>query len=182
MKHTDIVALVAYVSQLVPAQKIDEYTADAWADVLGPVQADMDMARRAVARIASRQTWVSPADIKGELHSMLPARAHGAPAEARALPSRWEPRTDEQAERARRGAAKVRAEIERHRKESEPEVDPDVSETLLRAREVARQYKRDRDRQPERPPRPLAGAVGKDPGALVAKFKDVPEKVGADDA
>lgn len=181
MKHTDIVALVAYVSQLVPAQKIDEYTADAWADVLGPVQADMDMARRAVARIASRQTWVSPADIKGELHSMLPARAHGDPAEARALPSRWEPRTDEQAERARRGAAKVRAEIERHRKESEPEIDPNVSETLLRAREVARQYKRDRDHPPQTPPKPLAGTVGDNPEVLVKKFKQICERT-ADDA
>ncbi|KPC76778.1 hypothetical protein ADL26_04950, partial [Thermoactinomyces vulgaris] len=54
--------------------------------------------------------------------------------------------------------------------------EANVPESLRRAREVARQYKRERDASPESQARPLAGAVGSDPAAIVAKFRQLPER------
>lgn len=86
---------------------------------------------------------------------------------AHVLPAREET-AEERRERARRGAALARAELEKHRTESEPEIEEGVSETLQRAREAARQYKADRDRPAQNPPRPLAGAVNELRGRLSA--------------
>ncbi|WP_026923309.1 hypothetical protein [Glycomyces arizonensis] len=78
---------------------------------------------------------------------------------------------NERAERAHRGAEMCRKAIAEHRRVIEPEPEPGVSETLRRAREVARAYKRDRDR-----PRPLADITDVDPAVLVDKFKHLPER------
>lgn len=112
MRDTEIVAIVAYVSQLNPAQKVDEYTADAWADVLRDVPADMGTAKLAVVRIARRQQWISPGEVRKEIRSMLRPVDLERPADARALPSRFESDED-RSERIRRGVAAVRAELDR---------------------------------------------------------------------
>lgn len=78
----------------------------------------------------------------------------------------------ERAERARRGAEMCRKALAEHRRVIEPEPEPGVSETLRKAREVARAYKAERDR-----PRPLADLVDpENPAALVAAFRTIPER------
>lgn len=85
--------------------------------------------------------------------------------------------TPDVAERGRRGNARVTAELQRHRRESEPAIDPNIPDNLQRAREVARKYKRERARRPpESQPTPLAGVVGDKPEALVNQFKQIPER------
>jgi hypothetical protein len=85
--------------------------------------------------------------------------------------------TPDVAERARRGNARATAELEKRPRASEPKIDPNVPENLQRAREVARQYKRERARRPpESQPTPLAGVVGRTPEALVNQFQKLPER------
>jgi hypothetical protein len=85
--------------------------------------------------------------------------------------------TPDVAERGRRGNALVTAELQKHRREPEPAIDPTIPENLQRAREVARQYKRQRDRPPpESQAKPLAGLVGREPAALVNQFTKLPER------
>lgn len=110
MKPSEVVALVALVHEIQPAQKVSEFTPDAWHDVLAPLPATFEQAREAVARVARRSTWISPSDVYGELLRILPPQQRRtAP---RALPSRFE--TDEErAARIRRGAALCRATLAR---------------------------------------------------------------------
>lgn len=57
--------LTRYVRACCPQQAIDEYTPDAWHDLLG----DLDAAdcRRAVAAVGRRQPFVAPAEIIAEV-------------------------------------------------------------------------------------------------------------------
>lgn len=61
MNSQEAVVLTRYVKALCPQQKFDEFTADAWYDVLG----DLTLAdcRTAAAEMARRQPFVSPAEI-----------------------------------------------------------------------------------------------------------------------
>lgn len=97
---------------------------------------------------------------------------------AHVLPAREET-AEERSDRTRRGKSVVQAELDKIaavKAASEPKIDPNVSETLQRARELARQYKRDRDHPPQGPPKPLAGTVGDNPDVLVEKFKQLRER------
>lgn len=178
MRHVDVVALLAYVKQLNPAQRIDEYTADAWAGVFENVPADLATARRAVDRVARDKTWIAPGEVRGVLQSMLPASAWEPPTAARALPGRYDVDHD-RAERARRGAALVRAELDKAAAKRTVPVTPEpgVSDTLARAREIARDMKRERQRAKTAKARPLADTVDpENPAALVAAFRTIPER------
>jgi hypothetical protein len=64
MKPEETVVLARYVRALCPQQRFDEYTPDAWHDVLGDLP--LDGARTAAATVARRQPWVSPAEIIAE--------------------------------------------------------------------------------------------------------------------
>jgi hypothetical protein len=58
-------ALLAYVKQATPHQRMDEFTADAWADLLEDVTyAD---ARLAVKAILKRQQYVAPSEVLTEI-------------------------------------------------------------------------------------------------------------------
>ncbi|MCW2768360.1 MAG: hypothetical protein JWO11_4319 [Nocardioides sp.] len=47
---------------------MDEYTPDAWSDLLDDVP--FDVAKAAVVRIAKRQPWVAPAEIRAEANAI----------------------------------------------------------------------------------------------------------------
>ncbi|MGW7334297.1 hypothetical protein ACWGIU_38030, partial [Streptomyces sp. NPDC054840] len=61
MTPDETVVLARYVRALCPQQKFDEYTPDAWHDVLGDYP--LVAARRAAATVARRQPFISPAEI-----------------------------------------------------------------------------------------------------------------------
>ncbi|WP_381801051.1 hypothetical protein [Streptomyces niveus] len=84
MTPEEAVVLARYVRALCPQQKFDEYTADAWHDVLG--EWPLPAARAAAAAVAKQQPFVSPAEIIGEIRKQRDARADsfqgpGLPAE-----------------------------------------------------------------------------------------------------
>ncbi len=84
MNPNETVMLARYVKALCPQQKFDEYTPDAWHDVLGEYQ--LADARAAAASVAKRQPFVSPAEIIGEIKRQRGDRADsfqgpGLPAE-----------------------------------------------------------------------------------------------------
>ena len=58
MTHAETVLLTRYVKACCPQQAIDEYTPDAWHDLLG----DLALAdcRAAAAAVAKRQPFVAP--------------------------------------------------------------------------------------------------------------------------
>ncbi len=57
MNRQETVALTRYVKACCPQQAIDEYTPDAWHDLLGDL--DLDACRQAAARVVRRQSFVS---------------------------------------------------------------------------------------------------------------------------
>lgn len=57
--------LTRYVKACCPQQAIDEYTADAWHDLLEDVT--FDEAKQAVIAVARRQPFVAPAEIISEV-------------------------------------------------------------------------------------------------------------------
>lgn len=67
MTPDETVVLARYVRALCPQQKFDEYTPDAWHDVLGEYR--LDAARAAACRVAKKQPFVSPAEIIGEIRA-----------------------------------------------------------------------------------------------------------------
>lgn len=80
--------LVRYVKACCPQQAIDEYTPDAWFDLLGDLSAEDCL--RAVRAITQRQPFVAPSEIRDEVRSirnerldsgLLPAPTSGEPAE-----------------------------------------------------------------------------------------------------
>ena len=84
MNPNETVMLARYVKALCPQQKFDEYTPDAWHDVLGDFT--LADARAAAAAVAKRQPFVSPAEIIGEIKRQRGDRADsfqgpGLPAE-----------------------------------------------------------------------------------------------------
>lgn len=73
MTPDETVVLARYVRALCPGQKFDEYTPDAWHDVL----ADFALAdaRAAAAAVARKQPFVSPAEIIAEIRKQRDDRA-----------------------------------------------------------------------------------------------------------
>lgn len=67
MTEEETVVLARYVRALCPQQKFDEYTADAWHDVIGDYS--LTAARAAAAAVARRQPFVSPAEIIDEIRN-----------------------------------------------------------------------------------------------------------------
>lgn len=66
MISTEAFALTRYVKALCPQQKFDDYTPDAWHDVLSGYT--LEEARNAAAAVARRQPFVSPGEIATEIH------------------------------------------------------------------------------------------------------------------
>lgn len=75
MDDLESVMITRYVKALCPQQKFDEYTADAWFDVLGPYT--LDDCKRSAALIAGRQPFVAPAEIVAEVKKLRNARLEG---------------------------------------------------------------------------------------------------------
>jgi hypothetical protein len=73
MSPDEVVVLARYVRALCPGQKFDEYTPDAWHDVLADFA--LSDARAAAAAVARRQPFVSPAEIIDEIRKQRDARA-----------------------------------------------------------------------------------------------------------
>jgi hypothetical protein len=71
----EAVVITRYVRALCPQQKFDEYTADAWIDVLAPYT--LDDCKRSAALIAGRQPFVAPAEIVAEVKKLRNARLEG---------------------------------------------------------------------------------------------------------
>lgn len=65
MTPTEAVRLIAFVTQISPAQKFDEFTADAWHALLEDVPFGDSL--EAVKRIGRRQPYVAPADVIAEV-------------------------------------------------------------------------------------------------------------------
>ena len=65
MTPSETVMLTRYVAACCPQQAIDDYTPDAWHDLLG----DLPLAdcRLAAAAVARRQPFVAPAEIRAEI-------------------------------------------------------------------------------------------------------------------
>ena len=81
MTPKETVLLTRYVKACCPQQQMDEYTSDAWHDLLG----DLPLAdcKAAVADIAKRQPFVAASDIRAEVTRMRHERikdAGGVPA------------------------------------------------------------------------------------------------------
>jgi hypothetical protein len=84
MNPKEAVLLTRYVRALCPQQKFDEYTADAWFDVLKSYP--LQDCQNAAAAVAGRQPFVSPAEIIAEIRKTRDDRADsfqgpGLPAE-----------------------------------------------------------------------------------------------------
>ena len=102
MNNQEATALCRYVRALCPQQKFDEYTPDAWHDVLG--QHRLEDARQAAANIAGRQPFVSPGEIVTEIRRIRDARIGDT------LPAYLPPADDETgAEYVARRRAQLRA-------------------------------------------------------------------------
>lgn len=102
MTHAETVMLTRYVKACCPQQAIDEYTPDAWHDLLG----DLEFAdcRTAAAEVARRQPFVAPAEIRAEVRRLRDDRlareiSVAPPAELADSPGRY--RTELQAGIAR---------------------------------------------------------------------------------
>lgn len=65
MTPQEAVILTRYVKACCPGSQIDEYTPDAWHDLLGDLR--LDDCRAAVASVAKRQPFVAPAEIRAEV-------------------------------------------------------------------------------------------------------------------
>ncbi|MGW0933152.1 zinc finger domain-containing protein [Streptomyces sp. NPDC002644] len=74
MTPDEIVVLARYVRALCPAQKFDEYTPDAWADLFGGTPYSLADCRQGAARAAAKKPFVSPAEIIAEVKQLREER------------------------------------------------------------------------------------------------------------
>lgn len=65
MIHQEAAVLCRYVRALCPQQKFDEYTPDAWHDVLAPW--DLNDCRTAASNLSGKQVFIAPAEIIAEV-------------------------------------------------------------------------------------------------------------------
>jgi hypothetical protein len=63
MNDADVTLLCRVLAALTPQQQWDEFTADAWAEVLAPYDFAFEEARAAAAAIKRRQPYVDPHDL-----------------------------------------------------------------------------------------------------------------------
>ncbi|GGV46141.1 zinc finger domain-containing protein [Streptomyces spectabilis] len=75
MNPNETVMLARYVKALCPQQKFDEFTPDAWHDVLADFR--LADARAAAATVARKQPFISPAEIIAEIRKQRDDRADG---------------------------------------------------------------------------------------------------------
>lgn len=81
MTPKETVLLARYVKACCPQQKFDEYTADAWFDVLGELP--LSDCKAAVTALAREQPFIGPSEIWGEVRRIRRERikdAGGVPA------------------------------------------------------------------------------------------------------
>jgi hypothetical protein len=74
MNSQEAAMLCRYVRALCPQQKFDEYSPDAWHDILGSYA--LTDAREAAARVARRQPFVAPSEIADEISKIRAERTH----------------------------------------------------------------------------------------------------------
>jgi hypothetical protein len=72
MEPQEAVMLTRYVRALCPQQRFDEYTPDAWHDVLGGYR--LEDARQAAAQLASRQAFIAPGELVPEIRRIRAER------------------------------------------------------------------------------------------------------------
>lgn len=72
MNPREAVMLVRYVEACCPQQKFDEYSPDAWHDLLGDLA--YEDCRAAARAIAQRQPFVAPSEIRAEVKAIREAR------------------------------------------------------------------------------------------------------------
>lgn len=77
MNHQETVILTRLVAAACPQQTIDEYTPDAWHDLLG----DLTFAdcQAAVVAIGKRQPFIAPCDIRNEVRVVVSERFQRTP-------------------------------------------------------------------------------------------------------
>ena len=75
MNREETIHLCRYVKACCPQQAIDEYTPDAWHDLLGDLSADDCLA--AVRSLVRRQPFAAPAEIRTEVARIRSARLEG---------------------------------------------------------------------------------------------------------
>lgn len=157
-----VVALVAYVTQIQPAQAIDEYTADAWFDILGDAEATFEDLKAAAVAVAKAEPWIYPSAILAELKTIQQRAEPVTHAPAIGQIAAWQAVGSEaRLERIARGLEKCRAEIAT-RTPYRDDVASDstvVPETLRKAREVALAYKAQQRRRLD--PQSLGEAGGR---------------------
>lgn len=76
MTEQEAIDLSQYVAALCPGQRFNEFTPDAWTEVLAPY--DAGDARRAVVQLARRTPFIAPAEIIREIQAMRNARIEAA--------------------------------------------------------------------------------------------------------
>lgn len=76
MNATQALTLTRLVRGACPSQKFDEYTPDLWFEMLRDLQ--FDDARQAVIELGKRQTFISPAEIRGRVQSVRDTRIRDA--------------------------------------------------------------------------------------------------------
>lgn len=76
MNRAEAAMLCRYVTACCPQQKLDEYSPDAWADLLGDLR--YQDCKEGAGRVARRQPFVSPSEIRGEVRRIRAARVDGA--------------------------------------------------------------------------------------------------------
>lgn len=72
MTPTEAVTLCRYVRAACPQQAMDEYTPQAWADLLGDLR--IEDAREAARNLGKRQPFISPSEIRTEVHRIRERR------------------------------------------------------------------------------------------------------------
>jgi hypothetical protein len=65
MTPTETVALLRLVRAVCPAQKLDEYTPDAWHELLGDLR--LEDCNQALKALGQRQVFIAPAEIRQEV-------------------------------------------------------------------------------------------------------------------
>lgn len=74
MTPREMVLLTRYVKACCPQQQIDEYTPDAWHEIIGHLT--LDDCRQAVKTVVARQPFVAPAEIAAEVARIRAGRLH----------------------------------------------------------------------------------------------------------
>lgn len=76
MNRQEAVLLCRYVKACCPQQTLDEFTPDAWHDLLGDLS--LTDCREAVKGVALRQPFVAPAEIRAEVYRIRKGRLENA--------------------------------------------------------------------------------------------------------